>query len=100
LIDGVVGSPADVNRNELTLVAPFTKNRNAWLNADYVNIYDGKHYSLAFEQTPRFEKVIPQTFGYILRLYPLHPESKSLAPDGTPCDANTRGLLQRMQEFT
>jgi hypothetical protein len=58
--------------------------------------YDGKHYSLSFEQTPKLDKVLPETFGYILRLYPLHPEFKSLAPDGTPCGANTRGLLLRM----
>jgi len=25
----------------------------------------------------------------------MHPEAKSLAPDGTPCTADTRGLLQR-----
>ncbi|PYX55986.1 MAG: hypothetical protein DMG76_16970 [Acidobacteria bacterium] len=24
-----------------------------------------------------------------------HPEAKSLAPDGTPCNADTRGLLKR-----
>jgi hypothetical protein len=69
---------------------------NQWLRADYVNVYDGKHYSLALKQTPKLDKVIPQTFGYILRLYPLHPESKSLAPDGTPCTGHTRGLLQRV----
>ena len=36
-----------------------------------------------------------KTFGYILRLYPCHPESKFLAPDGAPCEAGTRGLLKR-----
>jgi len=96
LIDNVAGYPAGVDRERFALIASFMKNRNAWLNADYVNIYDGKDYLLAFEQTPRFDKVIPQTFGYILRLYLLHPEYKSLAPDGTSCSGTTRGLLQRM----
>jgi hypothetical protein len=27
--------------------------------------------------------------------YQRHPESKSLAPDGTPCSADTKGLLKR-----
>jgi len=27
--------------------------------------------------------------------YQEHPEAKSLAPDGAPCEAGTRGLLQR-----
>jgi hypothetical protein len=96
LIDGLAGYPAGANREQFTLMTPFTKNRDAWLNSDYINIYDEKHYSLALEQTPQFDKVIPQTFGYILRLYPIHPEYKSLAPDGAPCSGNTRGLLQRM----
>jgi hypothetical protein len=33
--------------------------------------------------------------GTQLRTYPCHPESKSLAPDGIPGSASTRGLLQR-----
>ena len=27
--------------------------------------------------------------------YQEHPEAKSLAPDGTPCEADTNGLLRR-----
>jgi hypothetical protein len=50
---------------------------------------------LALEQDARGSKIIPQTYGYVLRLYPFHPESKSLAPDGFPCAARTSGLLQR-----
>ncbi len=52
-------------------------------------------YRLALRQTPKLDKVIPQTYGYVLGLYTRHPESKSLAPDGSPCTADTRGLLQR-----
>ena len=96
LVDRISGYPAGIDREQFTLVTPFTKKRENWPKADYINIYDGKQYSLALEQTPQLEKVIPQTFGYILRLYPLHPEYKSLAPDGSPCNSNTRGLLQRM----
>ena len=32
---------------------------------------------------------------FILHLYPYREESKSLAPDGSPCIARTRGVLQR-----
>ena len=96
LIDGVAGYPAGFNRAHFTLITPFTKNRKNWLTAKYLNIYDANYYSLSLMQTPRLDKVIPKTFGYILRTYPFHPENKSLAPDGTPCSRNTRGLLQRM----
>jgi hypothetical protein len=35
------------------------------------------------------------TFESLLYRYLQHPEAKSLAPDGTPCKGDTRGLLQR-----
>ena len=31
----------------------------------------------------------------LLDSYQNHPEAKSLAPDGMPCESDTRGLLQR-----
>lgn len=40
-------------------------------------------------QGKNLNKLIPQTFGYVLRLYLCHPEAKSLAPDGTTCGADT-----------
>jgi hypothetical protein len=96
LIDSLVGYPAGVNRDRFALLTSFTKNRDAWMKADCINIHDESYHSLAFKQTPQFDKVIPQTFGYILRLYPFHPESKSLAPDGSSCTGDTRVVLQRM----
>jgi hypothetical protein len=52
-------------------------------------------YHLALEQTAQLDKVIPRTYAHVLYLYTKHPEAKSLAPDGTPCVCDTRGLLQR-----
>lgn len=99
LIDGLCGFPAGIDREQFTLIAPFSKNHKEWLSSKYVNIHDGKYYSLAFRQTPRLDKVIPKTIGQILRIYPLHPENKSLAPDGNPCNGTTQGLLQRMHVY-
>jgi hypothetical protein len=95
LIDPVAGYPASVDPNHFTLITPFTKDRERWMEAECINVCDGKTYHLASERDNKFDKAIPQTFGYVLRLYPCHPESKSLAPDGTPCSASTCGLLQR-----
>ena len=95
LVDTVAGYPVGVNPDHFTLLTPFNKKRDQWLESKCVNVCDGKEYQLALEQTEKLDKVIPQTFGYVLRLYPCHPEAKSLAPDGTPCSAKTRGLLQR-----
>ena len=41
------------------------------------------------------DKVIPESFRILLRKYLSKPETKSLAPDGTPCTGTTRGVLQR-----
>ncbi len=37
----------------------------------------------------------PLTYGHMIEEYVRHPEAKSLGPDGKPCTAETRGLLQR-----
>ena len=37
----------------------------------------------------------PSQFAYLLIQYQQHPEAKSLAPDSTPCCAETKGLLKR-----
>jgi hypothetical protein len=41
------------------------------------------------------DKVVAETFRLILRAYLRRPEAKSLTPDGTPCVADTHGLLRR-----
>jgi hypothetical protein len=95
LIDPVVGYPAGVDRDRFTVIAPFTKRSTGWLQLPCVNVHDGRAYRLALRQTSALDRVIPQTFASILRLYLTHHEAKSLAPDATPCDAQTRGLLRR-----
>jgi hypothetical protein len=95
LVDAVVGYPKGVDRNRFTLIAPFTKDRAAWLRLSCINACDGHTFELSLEQDPRGSKVIPQTYGYVLRLYPFHAESKSLGADGAPCSERTRGLLER-----
>jgi hypothetical protein len=95
VIDSVAGYPANVDKNSCTLITAFTKDRTRWAEAECINVRDGKRYRLAAEQTSNLDKFIPQTFGYVLRLYLRHPEAKSLAPDGTECATDTRGLLKR-----
>jgi hypothetical protein len=42
-----------------------------------------------------YNVVFPSQFAHLLILYQQHPESKSLAPNGTPCGPDTKGLLKR-----
>jgi len=63
-----------------------------------VNIHGGKKYKMVDctkEKNPPYNVVFPSQFARLLIEYQEHPESKSLAPDGTPCEAETSGLLQR-----
>jgi hypothetical protein len=94
-VDSQGGLPANVDSNHLTLVTSYTSNRSDWLNSECVNIFDGEIYHLALKQTSKLDRVIPRTYGHMLYLYTKHPEAKSLAPDGTPCTCETRGLLRR-----
>ena len=50
------------------------------------NTFDSPHFG---------ERPIVETFEELLHRYFYHPESKSLGPDGEPCQRKTRGRLQR-----
>jgi hypothetical protein len=89
------GLPANVDGSHFTLVTSYSSNRSDWLNSECVNIFDGEIYRLALTQSSKLDKVIPRTYGHVLHLYTKHPEAKSVAPDGSPCTCETRGLLQR-----
>ena len=86
-------SPVLVNLagQEMTLLGPFEKNSSRWTRMPYINIYDGSTHTLEPPTLP----VLAQTFDMVLAQYVRHPESKSLAPDGTPCKGDTSGLLGR-----
>jgi hypothetical protein len=95
LIDVTVGYPQGIDRGRFTVIAPFTKDRDAWLTLSCIDVADGTEYELSMAHDMRRIKVIPQTYGYVLHLYTYREESKSLAPDGSPCVARTRSVLQR-----
>jgi len=73
----------------MTLITPFTNDPEKLRRQEWVNIHDGKIYS----KLP----VPVDTFGDIAEEFCIHRENKSRAPDGSPCDFHTRGLLKRTQ---
>jgi hypothetical protein len=86
-------SPVIVNLSDtpVTLLGSFVKNSARWLEMPYINIHDGKTHTLKPPTIP----VIAQTFETVFSQYGRHPEYKSVAPDGGPCKAYSRGLLRR-----
>jgi hypothetical protein len=89
------GYPANVNPEKFTLITPFSSEREDWMNSRCNNIHDFE--SPVYELTDEYDgyKVVPKNFFMLLDAYQNHPEAKSLAPGGGPCEFDTRGLLQR-----
>jgi hypothetical protein len=89
------GYPEGVDPNKCTFVTSFSSEREQWMRSKCVNIHDPQSgvYELANEYDGR--SAVPKNFFMLLESYQNHPEAKSLAPDGKPCEFDTRGLLQR-----
>ena len=102
-----------------TLIAPFCDQPSQWIGLrkglEYTSIEDGKRFRIC---RPQEEELLIGTsdpvqhgnskggmhyllstqlrdFDQVFREYFRHPEFKSLAPDGSPCVADTHGLLRR-----
>jgi DNA polymerase type B, organellar and viral len=86
-------SPVLVNLtgSPVTLLAPFEKDSSHWMTMSHINIHDGATHTLDNPTLP----LLVQTFEMVFQQYHRHPESKSFAPVGTPCKADSAGLLKR-----
>jgi hypothetical protein len=78
---------------DCTLIAPASKRSEEWLTRDYTEIHSGDTVKLSGEYHGK--TLSPQTLSNVIWRHYLHPEDKSLSPDGEPCNAYTRGLLLR-----
>jgi len=95
LLSDLGGYPAGCNRSNFKFITPFSSNRREWKKLTGINLCDGRNYGMEMIPSGKQDKVVPESFRIILRLYLRRPESKSLAPDGTPGVADTQGLLKR-----
>jgi hypothetical protein len=95
LLSDLGGYPAGYDRSNFKFITPFTSDREKWGKLGGINLCDGQHYRMELLPNGKQNKVVPESFRIILRLYHRRPESKSLAPDGSPCVADTQGLLRR-----
>ena len=55
----------------------------------------GPSYSIGTSGTPSATRAILNSYGAVLREYAVHPEGKSLGPDGKPCTPRSAGVLMR-----
>lgn len=78
---------------ECTLVAPASKRSKEWLTRDYTEIHTGDVVKLGSKYHDK--TLTPQTISHTIWKHFLHPEDKSLGPDGEACNEYTCGLLKR-----
>jgi hypothetical protein len=99
MVDPTFGYAFDKRSNEkVLLVCPYSTKQERWLEMECTNIHDGKKCRMVDctrEDDSAHNVVFPSQFARLLIQYQEHPEAKSLAPDGGPCRADTRGLLKR-----
>jgi hypothetical protein len=76
---------------QVTLLTPFEKDSSRWMTTPHINIHDGTTHTLDNPTLP----ILVQTFEMVFQQYHRHPESKSFAPDGAPCKADSAGLLKQ-----
>jgi hypothetical protein len=100
MVDPVFGVVFHRHSSEkVLLVCAFSSKQEQWFDLECVNVHNGKKYKMlnckkANGNIP-YNVVFPSQFAHLLIQYQQHPEAKSLAPDGTLCTAETKGLLKR-----
>jgi hypothetical protein len=85
-----------VDPEHFHLFAPWNPDARQWLKMTGVDQYTGKNFrisTIGFTGSEGVARV--KTYGDVLAEYRVHPEPKSLGPDGEPCDRSTAGLLRR-----
>jgi hypothetical protein len=91
-----VERPADDER--IVLVAPYERGARQREQQDWINRFNGRAYRITTEPSAGFARpgtVTVKTYQDTILEYATHPEPKSIAPDGSPCDRTTLGLLVR-----
>jgi hypothetical protein len=89
------GHPADVDPKHFHLLAPYERDPRKWLDLEWTDVYSGRVYMIGTHGPQEIGSVAVKSYRDVLEAYATHPEAKSAAPDGTPCDRSTVGLLVR-----
>lgn len=88
--------PAGKDPSNFSLIMPFSKRRDQWLDTKAVDTHTGEEYSISLlDPQGSTKKVEVKCYGNILGAYREHPEAKFVGYDGNPCNRLTRGLLRR-----
>lgn len=90
------GHPSGVDPERFHLFAPWNPDAGQWLELACVDRYSKRAFHITTTGFTGSEGVARvKTYGEVLAEYRVHPEPKSLGPDGRPCHRATVGLLHR-----
>jgi len=84
-----------------TKVTPYCEDPERWKDREYMSLKTGQkaHLSSVDADCKGDESFViddaPHTLNYVIENYCKSIEHKSLAPDGSKCDSDTKGLLRR-----
>jgi hypothetical protein len=82
--------PPGKDPSTFSLVMPFSKHRDQWLNSSAWDTHSEDEYAICLLGTKAGAKTVEvKCYGNILGAYREHPD------DGNPCNSLTRGLLRR-----
>src|SRR5207244_263072 len=77
------------------LIAPYQADTTKWLTMKWTDLHTGHEYDVTTSSpAPPYVAQI-RSFGDVLAEFVAHPETKSAATTGKPCDRKTRGMLER-----
>ena len=77
------------------VIVPFSSKQSEWWNLEGFDIHNKDRRGRFRRYRMNDPDFHPLTYAHMIEGYIRHPEAKSLGPDGKPCTAETRGLLQR-----
>lgn len=90
------GHPPGVELEHFQLVVPGSPEPNQWLKTTWIDRHSGLGYRITTAGFAGSEGVARvKTIADVIADYRVHPEPKSLGPDGQPCGRATVGLLRR-----
>ena len=88
--------PAGADVARFRLVAPYESDPSLWLRLPWVDLGSGERHEVTAVGIPRPGVVLLKTYREVLARYAVHPEPKSLDPEGSPCTRRSPpGLLGR-----
>jgi hypothetical protein len=89
------GHPAGADPTRFHLLAPFERDPARWLTMEYTERNGGTRHCIGVGRGTPGNRVQVKSIRDVVLEYRVHPEPKSLGPDGRPCGRATIGLLKR-----